>query len=127
MWALRLLDEKPDNNWQEQAQADKQRNRGVQVVLSLALGLSAFLAFCVRPPLLRISAGLTQIYRPCDQDGETCMGHGRGKEMQHHVCRSFQIASSAGFQSYTISLTGRFLLQQDLTLMLLDSSSISRG
>lgn len=46
MWEYLILADK-GNNWQESAQADNQRNRGVQVVLSLALGLGAFLAFCV--------------------------------------------------------------------------------
>jgi len=73
----------------------------VQLVLSLALGVSAFIGFCVRNSLLKhTDKGLTHI-RFFVQDGKASMPREKGRRMARPFCQSFRIASSDGCRFYT--------------------------
>lgn len=71
-----------------------ERDLEVQLVLSLILGIGAFIAFCVRLSLLAFAAGrarktnaVTMILRYCARDGRLSMLRARGALIPPLACR----------------------------------------
>lgn len=81
----------------------------VQLVISLVLGLSSFIAFCVGRPILLFSAlGLT-FSRYCDRDGSRYMQPASGRQMLPRPCQSYRIRSWGGFRCCLKSQSSKFL------------------
>lgn len=76
----------------------------VQLVLSMALGVSSFIAFCVGfgmlPSILRLIM-LIITHRYYDRDGKASMQPENNIAMQPWLCRIYRILFSAGYQCYT--------------------------
>ena len=76
----------------------------VQLVISMALGVSSFVAFCVgltmQPSILRLII-LTLMRSYSVRDGKASMRPENDKAMQLWPCRTYRIRFSAGYQCYT--------------------------
>jgi hypothetical protein len=84
------------------------RDVRLQIYISFALGLGAFLTFCVRCCKWKTPAyPLTGSYSFSAHDGKASMLHARSKTTSRRHCRSFPTASLAGSYRYGGSRTSR--------------------
>lgn len=90
----------------------------VQLVISLALGVSSFIAFCVSSVRIQLSYLVLIFARYCDRDGSHCMPHENGRPMPPRAYQSCRIRFLDGFQCFTRSLSKRFLRLLAWMLML---------
>lgn len=76
----------------------------VQLVISMTLGVSSFIAFCVGfgrlPSILRLNI-LTITHSYYVRDGKASMRLENNIAMQLWLCRTYRIHFSAGYQYYT--------------------------
>lgn len=76
----------------------------VQLVLSMALGVSSFIAFCVGFEMLQSILQLnilTIMHSYYARDGKASMRPENSTAMQLLLCRIYRIPFSAGYQCYT--------------------------
>ena len=78
-----------------------------QIILSVALGLSAFLGFCVGHPDQSIASGLTISDRSCDLNGQVYTPHARSNGTKQASCPSYQNRYLAGSSPYGALPTSR--------------------
>lgn len=76
----------------------------VQLVISMGLGVSSFIAFCVGfrvlPSILQFNT-LTIMHRYYVRDGRASMRPENDIAMQPWLCRIYRIHFSAGYQCYS--------------------------
>lgn len=103
-------DDGRERRWEDQTK--EQRDLYTQFVISCALGLGAFLSFCVCLWFHDSSCGLITnpivMNRSCDQNGQSFTLHEDDNDAQPRGSRSCQIASSGGFRYCTESLMRRY-------------------
>lgn len=88
----------------------KTRDTSIQILLSVSLGLGAFIAFCVRRLASLNNALLTMYWCSCcDRDGTGCMRLAKGKKTEEMHCQTFLILSLAGCCRYGGSQINRCL------------------
>lgn len=102
------------NPWLDQRRSP--RDLWIQTAISVALGASAFLAFCVSLLPLFTEAWLT-CRRSSVRDGASSMLHGRDKKMQQRNSQNFQSQCLDGYQSFTELRVRRHLHLQGLMHM----------
>lgn len=112
VWTV-LVDDPGDGRerrWEDQTK--EQRDLYTQFVISCALGLGAFLSFCVC--LWSLDLGCCLIANPvvmdrsCDQNGRSFTPHEGDKDAQPRGFRSCQTASLGGFRCCIESLMRRY-------------------
>ena len=90
-------DGKPDTDPTDEG---SQRDINTQLAFSVALGLAAFLTFCVCTSVLRrYSHQLTKLNRFYVLAGRVSTLHGNDKSMRRLISQSCQTASSDGYLS----------------------------
>ena len=95
-------------------QTENNRDLITQSAISIALGLSAFIAFCVRSSLHAGKLVLIMIaLRFYGQDGRVSTRLGKGKNRQPQCSRNYQTHCLDGFRCCTGLRTNRFWPQQD--------------
>ena len=99
---LRKMEEfrkdKPGDNVSKQTH--DQRDLATQAIISCALGLGAFIAFCVScnwRPLQMLYADWSMSERSYDRDGKLYTQHARDKGVQHQNYRIYPIRFLDGF------------------------------
>lgn len=103
--------------WLEDCKGDDPTNlRGqdnkatkVQLVISLALGLSSFISFCVSSVHTQLSYLVLIFARYCDRDGSHSMRPESSRPMLPRACQSYRIHSLDGFWCSIKLLSRRFL------------------
>lgn len=123
LWTV--LADDPDNNGREgrrwEDQTGQQRDLYTQIAISSALGLGAFLSFCVWIYFLScrlVSVLLANSHGPrrcCGPNGKNFMLHGENNAMLRPIYPSYRIASLGGFQFCTGSPRMKFCSPLDWT------------
>jgi hypothetical protein len=87
------------NNYEDRLGINDQRDTTLQIILSLVLGISAFLAFCVRSPYCaNQEAHLTVSTRFSDRNGQAYMRQERSKRVAPMCFQIYQTPIWAGCQ-----------------------------
>jgi hypothetical protein len=92
--------------------ANSNQNIYVQLVLSLALGLSAFFGFCVSLQQILITIADSDCHSSYVRDGKVYMPRGRGRAMKPFHSLSFLTRSLDGSQYYIRSQNNKSWIPQ---------------
>ena len=94
--------------------AKNEKDTVVQLILSAAIGLGAFLTFCVRHTGLEARRFANDLQRFLDQDGLDYMQHARSTKVKLRLFQSYQALSLVGYRCYGGYRSSKSLLLQAL-------------